>query len=75
MAKRKRTKGQTTTTKHTYKTNDRETHLTVKYDRPLSTQFCRNTPISPLPRDSILDTLLYAHKLNFRMKLTFGSSC
>jgi hypothetical protein len=55
-------------TKHTYKTKDRETHLTVRYGRSLSTQFCRNIALSPIPRDSILHTLLYVHKLNFRIE-------
>ena len=58
-------------TKHTYKTKDRETHLIEKYDRSLSTQFFRNIPLSRLPRDSILDTLLYVHKLNFRIEVYF----
>jgi hypothetical protein len=45
--------------------------LTVRYDRSLSTQFCRNIPLSPLPRYSISDTLLYVHKLNFIIEAYF----
>ena len=71
MSKSKSTKDKQRSTNHTYKTKDRETHLTVRYDRSLSTQFCRNIPLSPLPRDSILDTLLYVHRLNFRIEVYF----
>jgi hypothetical protein len=45
--------------------------LTVRYDRSLPTQFCRNIPLSPLPHYSILDTLLYVHKLNLRIEVYF----
>jgi hypothetical protein len=64
--KEKVQKNKQRSTRHTYKTKDRETHLTVRYDRSLSTQFCRNISLSSLHRDSILDTLSYIHKLNFR---------